>query len=59
MEVIGIGLHAIGKAVGSVAYAWAIVGLATKTFLICEGKMTVEEGKDWFSFFKKKDRGRL
>lgn len=60
MEVIGVGLQAIGKAVGSVAFWWAmvyIVGLVCKTMLIYEDKMTVAEGKDWFSFFKRKDKG--
>lgn len=53
MEAIGLGLQAIGKAVGSCATAFAmvyIVGIGCKTFLIYTGKATGDTLKDWFKF---------
>ena len=54
-----MGLQAIGKAIGAWAIAYAfiyIAGIGTKTFLIYTGKAKMDEMKDWFNFFKKKDR---
>ena len=53
MELIGIGLEAIGKAISAVASAYAtvyVVGIATKTFLIYTGRATADQLKDWFKF---------
>ena len=58
MEAIGMGLQAIGKAIGAWATAYAfiyIAGIGTKTFLIYTGKAKMDEMKDWFNFFKKID----
>ncbi len=61
MEAIGMGLQAIGKAIGAWATAYAfiyIVGIGTKTFLIYTGKAKVEDLKNWFDFgFGKKKSG--
>ena len=57
MEAIGMGLQAIGKAIGAWATAYAfiyIAGIGTKTFLIYTGKAKMDEMKDQFNFFKKK-----
>ena len=59
MDAIGMGLQAIGKAIGAWATAYAfiyIAGIGTKTFLIYTGKAKIDEMKDWFNFFKKKDK---
>ena len=53
MEAIGMGLQAIGKAIGAWATAYAfiyIAGIGTKTFLIYTGKAPIEAFKDWFKF---------
>ena len=56
--IIGEGLMAIGKAVSSIASAWAtiyVVGIGTKTFLIYTGRATADQLKNWFDFgFKRK-----
>ena len=62
MEIIGNGLIAIGKAIGSVASAWAtiyVVGIGTKTFLIYTGRAKNEELKDWFNFGISRGNNRL
>ena len=49
MEAIGMGLQAIGKAIGAWATAYAfiyIAGIGTKTFLIYTGKMYNQCGND-------------
>ena len=49
MEAIGMGLQAIGKAIGAWAIAYAsiyIAGIGTKTFLIYTGKAKMDEMKD-------------
>ena len=59
MEAVGMGLQAIGKAIGVWATAYAfiyIAGIGTKTFLIYTEKAKIDEMKDWFNFFKKKDK---
>ena len=63
MEAVGMGLQAIGKAIGAWATAYAfiyITGIGTKTFLIYTGKVKVEDLKDWFKFgFGSKKNGSL
>ena len=57
MEVIGLGLQAIGSAIGAWATAFGfiyVVGILSKTFLIFMDKGTNEDFKDWFSMFKGK-----
>lgn len=59
VETIGVGLQAIGHAVGACATAYAlvyIVGIASKTFLIYTGKATNDSLKDWFRFKDKSGR---
>lgn len=59
MEIVAAGLEAIGRAIAAVAWSTGlvyIVGLGTKTWLITNKDATPEELKDWFNFFKKKDR---
>lgn len=54
-----MGLQAIGKVIGTWVAAYAfiyIAGIGTKTLLIYTGKAKMDEMKDWFNFFKKKDR---
>ena len=59
MEIIAVGLEAIGRAIAAVV-RWIglvyIVGIGTKTWLITNGDATPEELKDWFNFFKKRDK---
>lgn len=53
MEIVGQGLIALSDAVGAWAIAYAliyIVGIGTKTFLIYNGKVKIEELKSWFDF---------
>ena len=62
MEIIGNGLIAIGKAIASVASAWAtiyVVGIGTKTFLIYTRRAKNEELKDWFNFGIGRGNSRL
>ena len=62
MEAIGMGLQAIGKAIGAWAAAYAfiyIAGIGTKTFLIYTGKAKVEDLKGWFDFGFGKKGGSL
>ena len=57
MEVIGLGLQAIGSAVGAWATAFGmiyVVGILSKTFLIFMDKGKNEDFKDWFSIFNNK-----
>lgn len=59
MEIIGEGLKAIGSAVGAWATAFGfvyVIGIVCKTFLIYTDKGTPENLKDWFKFFKEKNR---
>ena len=58
--IIGEGLIAIGKAIGSIASAWAtiyVVGIGTKIFLIYTGRATADQLKDWFNFGLRKNSG--
>ena len=57
MEVIGLGLQAIGSAVGAWATAFGfiyVVGILSKTFLIFMDKGTNEDFKNWFNMFNNK-----
>ena len=57
MEVIGLGLQAIGSAVGAWATTFGfiyVVGFLSKTFLIFMNKGKNEDFKDWFSIFNNK-----
>ena len=57
MEAIGLGLQAIGSAVGAWATAFGfiyVVGILSKTFLIFMNKGKNEDFKDWFSIFNNK-----
>lgn len=57
MEILGLGLQAIGSAVGACATAFAtiyVVGILSKTFLIFMNKGTNEDFKDWFKIWNKK-----
>ena len=59
MEIIAAGLEAVGRAIAAVAWSTGlvyIVGIGTKTWLITNGDAKPEELKDWFNFFKKKDK---
>ena len=49
MEAIGMGLQAIGKAIGAWATAYALIyiaGIGTKTFLIYTERVKMDEIKD-------------
>lgn len=51
MDAVGIGLQALGGAVGSVAaaFAWVyVVGFACKTLLIFADRAKSDDLKDWF-----------
>ena len=57
METIGLGLQAIGSAVGAWATAFGfiyVIGILTKTFLIFMDKGTSADFKDWFKFWGKR-----
>lgn len=57
MEIIGLGLQAIGSAVGHWATAFGfiyVVGILSKTFLIFMDKGKNEDFKDWFNIFNRK-----
>ena len=57
MEVIGLGLQAIGSAVGAWATAFGfiyVIGILSKTFLIFMDKGTNEDFKNWFQLWNKK-----
>ena len=57
MEIIGLGLQAIGRAVGAWATAFAfvyIIGILSKTFLIYMDKGKNEDFKNWFKFWEKR-----
>ena len=57
MEIIGLGLQAIGSAVGAWATAFGfiyVVGILSKTFLIFMDKGKNEDFKDWFSIFNRR-----
>lgn len=56
MEIVASGLEIIGKAIVAVTGLVYIVGLSTKMWLITNEDATPEELKDWFNFFKKKDK---
>lgn len=56
MEAIGLGLSAIGEALTALCVSGCVTALgaiAALTFLIYEGKITLEQFKD---FITKKDR---
>lgn len=56
MEVVGLGLSALGRALTSLCVSGCVTTLgaiAALTFLIYEGKITLEQFKD---FITKKDR---
>lgn len=62
MEILGEGLIALGKAVGSIASAIAtiyVVGFGTKTFLIYTGRATVDQMKDWFNLGLRREYRKL
>ena len=57
MEILGLGLQAIGHAVGACATAFGFVytvGIISKTFLIFMDKGSEEQLKNWFKFWEKK-----
>lgn len=57
MEAIGLGLQAIGSAVGVWATAFGfiyVVGILSKTFLIFMDKGKNEDFKNWFNMFNNK-----
>lgn len=57
MEAIGIGLQAIGSAVGAWATAFGfvyVIGILTKTFLIYTGKGEKADFNNWFKFWGNK-----
>ena len=59
MEAVGMGLQAMGRAIAAWATAYAflyIAGIGTKTCVIYSGKAKMDEMKDWFNFFKQKDK---
>lgn len=59
MEIIAAAIEAIGKTIAAVAWSTGlvyIVGIGTKTWLITNGDARPEELKDWFNFFKKRDK---
>lgn len=54
MEILGLGLQAIGSAVGAWATAFGfiyVVGILSKTFLIFMNKGKNEDFKNWFNMF--------
>ena len=54
MEILGLGLQAIGSAVGAWATAFGfiyVVGILSKTFLIYTDKGKNEDFKNWFNMF--------
>jgi hypothetical protein len=56
MEAIGLGLEALGHAVGAWATAFGfiyVVGILSKTFLIYMDKAKIEDFKNWFKFWEK------
>lgn len=59
MEIIAAAIEAAGRAIAAVAWSTGlvyIVGIGTKTWLITNGDARPEELKDWFNFFKKRDK---
>ena len=57
MEALGLGLQAIGSAVGAWATAFGfiyVVGILSKTFLIYTDKGKNEDFKNWFNMFGNK-----
>lgn len=59
MEIIAAGLEAVGRAIAAVAWSTGlvyIVGIGTKTWLITNGDARPEELKDWFNFYKRKNK---
>ena len=57
MEAIGLGLQAIGSAVGAWATAFGfiyVVGILSKTFLIYTDKGNENDFKNWFNMFGNK-----
>lgn len=57
METIGLGLQAIGSAVGAWATAFGfiyVVGILSKTFLIYTDKGKESDFKNWFNMFGNK-----
>lgn len=57
MEAIGLGLQALGSAVGAWATAFGfiyVVGILSKTFLIFMDKGKNDDFKNWFSMFGNK-----
>lgn len=59
MEIVAAGLEAVGRAIAAVAWSTGlvyIVGIGTKTWLITNGDAKPEELKDWFNFYKRKNK---
>lgn len=56
MEILGLGLQALGSAISAWATAFGfvyIIGILSKTFLIFMDKGKHEDFKNWFKFQEK------